>query len=43
VEIEGTQTIEGAGDVDLGKTEDQLAGELETVYDGDDEEMDDIP
>ena len=43
VEIEGTQTIERAGDVDLGKTEDQLAGELETVYDGDDDEMDDIP
>jgi hypothetical protein len=43
VEIEGAGTVEGAGDVEIGKTEDQIAGEQETMYESDDEDFDDIP
>ena len=40
VDMEGVETI--SGDVDLGKTEDQIAGELESIYD-DEDDLDDIP
>ncbi len=42
-EIEGAHPVEGAGGVEIGKTEDQIAGELETLYDQGDEDFDDIP
>jgi hypothetical protein len=35
--------IKGSSDIELGKTEDQIAGELETVYTDSDDDLDDIP
>ena len=43
VDNEDIDGIKGSPEVDLGKSEEQIAGEIESVYEDNDDEMDDIP